>query len=185
MSAPISDEARLGQMLLAVVGTIVVIKVGIAAGGTSPVIDETTGLSHPEAGVGVVAAIMCALPFILTIWWLGYSSTNRDDQAKVNRTWLIMMAALAAFHYYTASENEKMAARQNWDNAKYQVNHASKNIAAAAAVALTAAAVVAVAAAPAKTYLRADGQPARIPPTTPPAVRGTVAYDNWQHRGGM
>lgn len=115
MSVPVTAGTRVTQLVL----VTVMVVAGHAAYASASVSAEAFDGAGPDAVAGLMWAAVFVLPLLLTIWWLGYASRNRDDPEKVKRAWWIMMGVLAAFHAYTEHENRVMAQRRNQANADF------------------------------------------------------------------
>lgn len=107
MSVPVTKGVRIWQA----------VGVGVCALGVpiamsyiediSMVYNSTTMEMEPEVLYSFLSACVFTLPVLLWMWWIGYASKHRDDQARVWRTWCIMVGAIALFTAWTKSETHK------------------------------------------------------------------------------
>jgi Ca2+/H+ antiporter len=119
MSLPVTKPVRIGQAVGAVICVAMVAYLTPVIAATSGGYSLETQQMVPDTGYGFVCACLATLPVLMAMWFFGYASKNRDDQAKVDRAWWIMMALVWAFHMWTAHETNKQQAemQQKRDNA--------------------------------------------------------------------
>jgi hypothetical protein len=112
MSMPVTKPVRVAQAVGAVICVAMVAYLTPVIAASSGGYSLDTQQMVPDNGYGFVCACLATLPVLMAMWFFGYASKNRDDQAKVDRAWWIMMALVAAFHVLTVQQNRQAQALQ-------------------------------------------------------------------------